>query len=232
MRISRAPTALAAATALLLLLGAPAARAAAQAPGVSGAKAPPPPSNFNKAVAAIQGAASGSDGCTLKLRAEATYKVGGTAVGGSVTITNPGSSPVYIFNAPEVIVKSVVPKSQAASPAAKALLSNDREGALRQYRPYNGPVYGSGGFDYILAIDEAAIPGCFAGASLADGKGVPLAAGKSVTCKFSVPAAVIAGTDPKAVVVSLERLTTAKGAAAARAGAYGSCSALALVKTA
>ena len=78
-----------------------------------------------------------------------------------------------------------------------------------------------------MAIDEVAIPSCFAGASLLSGqaKAVPIGAKQTVTCSFTVDGAVIKGTDPKAVPVSIERLTTAKDSKALASGASSSCSA-------
>jgi hypothetical protein len=134
-----------------------------------------------------------------------------------------------VFNPPTVVIKSVVPKSANGSPAVKALLASSREGGLRQYRPYNGPYYSPGSFDYAMAIFEAPVTSCFSGASMVGGqsKGVPLAPGKSVACAFSVAGAVVAGTDPAAVVVSAERLVTARDAKALVSGNSQSCAALA-----
>jgi hypothetical protein len=123
----------------------------------------------------------------------------------------------------------VVPKSQNSSPAVKALLASDKEGALRQFNPYSGPYYGTNGFDYIMAIDEVTIPDCFAGASPVYGqtKAVQIGPKQTVTCKFTVNNAVIQGTDPKAVVVSVARLQTARDAQAIVRGDSGTCAALA-----
>lgn len=83
-----------------------------------------------------------------------------------------------------------------------------------------------------MAIDEVVPPSCFAGASLSAPKGVALAAGKSVTCKFSVADAVIKGTDPKAVTVSAERLVTAKDAKSLSGGGSATCTARGKLATA
>lgn len=70
---------------------------------------------------------------------------------------------------------------------------------------------------------------CFKGASLVDGAavGIPLGPKASVTCKFSAQNAVISGTDPAAVSVSIEQLVIAKDAASLKKGNAGACHILA-----
>ena len=85
----------------LLVLACPApAHAGAASPPASSAKPSPPkspaPSNFNLAVAAIQGTDSPSDGCKLKLSAEATYKPGTTTVKGVLSVTNPTDAAINV----------------------------------------------------------------------------------------------------------------------------------------
>lgn len=192
------------ASAILMLLSA--------ALAVDASAPTPSPSNYNKAVAAIQGSSVASQNCKLKLAAQASYKAGSTSVSGTLTVTNPTDATINVYSPPYVIIKSVVPKSQNGSPAVKALMANDKEGSLRQYNPYSGPYYGTNGFDYVMAIKEVPVPNCFASASSVYGqwKAAPVGARKTVTCAFQVQGAVVQGTDPGAVVVSVERLFTAQ----------------------
>lgn len=78
-----------------------------------GAEAGPSPqpsvavSNFNRAVAAIQGSPASSS-CQLQLFAQATYKPGSTTVAGTLTVTNPTSAAINVRHASDELTQQAM----------------------------------------------------------------------------------------------------------------------------